>query len=101
MGAFFTVAVKEGSREVAHVDCSDGRKTITWVFPVGDWEGGEFVAPQIGVRVPIFAGQLFGVMAGTVAHFTTPITSGRRVVFTCFTHQNLCIHTNFPTTIVG
>ena len=100
-GAFFTVAVKEGGSEILHLDWSDGRKTMTWVFAVGDWKGCEFVAPQLGVRVPIVPGHLFGVMSRTLAHFTTPITSGRRVVFTCFTDQNLWAHTDLPITIVG
>ncbi|KIJ94474.1 hypothetical protein K443DRAFT_125203 [Laccaria amethystina LaAM-08-1] len=80
-GAFFTIAVKEGG--------------------MGDWEGGEFVAPQLGVRVPIVPGHLFSMMSRTVAHFTTPITSGQRVVFTCFTDKNLWAHTDLPTTIIG
>jgi len=100
-GAFFTVAIKEGGSERVHIDWSDGRKTMTWVFAMGDWEGAEFVAPQIGVRVPLVAGHLFGVMSRTIAHFTTPIRSGRRVVFTCFTDQLLLAHTNLPTTIIG
>jgi hypothetical protein len=75
-GAFFVIAVKEEGSEIIHIDWSDGRKTMTWVFPVRDWEGGKFVAPQIGVRVPIFTGHLFGVMVGTVAHFAASITSG-------------------------
>jgi hypothetical protein len=100
-GAFFTIAVKEGGSEIVHIDWSDGRNTMTWVFAVGDWEGGEFVAPQLGIRVPIVPGHLFGVMSRTVAHFTTPITSGQRVVFTCFTDQNLWAHTDLPTTIIG
>ena len=100
-GAFFTVAVKEGGSEILHLDWSDGKKTITWVFAVGDWKGCEFVAPQLGVRVPIVPGHLFRVLSRTLAHFTTPITSGRRVVFTCFTDQNLWAHTDLPITIVG
>lgn len=100
-GAFFTVAVKEGSSKIVDVDWGDGKNTITWVFAVGDWEGGEFMAPQLGVRDTIVAGHLFGVMARVVAHFNTPVRSGQRVVFTCFTDQNLWAHTNYPTTIIG
>ena len=100
-GAFFTIAVKEGSSEIVHIDWNDGIKTMTWIFAVGDWEGAEFVAPQLGVKVPIVAGHMLGVMSRTLAHLSTPIRSGRRVVFTCFTDQNIWAHTNFPTTIIG
>jgi hypothetical protein len=101
-GAFFAIAVKEGVSEMIHVDFNDGKKTITWVWPVGDWdEGADFVAPQLGVRVPVRAGQMIGIMAGTMAHFITPIKSGRRVIFTCFTDQLLWAHDNLPPVIIG
>jgi hypothetical protein len=100
-GAFFTVAVKEGCSNIVHIDWSDGKKTMTWVWAVGNWEGAEFVAPQLGIRVPVQPGHLFGLMAGVVAHFTTSLTSGRRVMFTCFTDQNVWAHENLPTTVVG
>ncbi|EDR13023.1 uncharacterized protein LACBIDRAFT_308407 [Laccaria bicolor S238N-H82] len=75
-GAFFIVTIKEGDSEIVHIDWSDSRKSMTWVFTMGDWEGAEFVAPQIGVRVPVNAGHLFRVMLRMVAHFTTPIRLG-------------------------
>jgi hypothetical protein len=101
-GAFFTVAVREGVSEIIHIDFNDGKKTITWIFPVGYWEeGAEFVAPQLGVRVALKPGQMIGIMAGVIAHFTTPIKSGRRVIFTCFTDQLLWMHTNLPPVIIG
>ena len=51
-GTFFTIAIKEGGSKILHINWSDGMKTITWVFAMGGWEGCEFVAPQLGVRVP-------------------------------------------------
>jgi hypothetical protein len=101
-GAFFTVAIKEGVSEKIHIDFNDGKKTITWITAIGDWEeGAEFVAPQLGVRVPLRPGQVIGLMAGVIAHFTTPIKSGRRVIFTCFTEELLWLHKNVPPVIIG
>jgi hypothetical protein len=98
-GAFFALAVKEGSSERIHIDFNDAKKTMTWVWAVGDWEGAEFAAPQLGIVVPVRPGQVMGVMAGVIAHFTRPKASGRRLVFTCFTEQLLWSHDNLPPVI--
>ena len=96
-GAFYCVAVKEGVSERIHVDFNDSKKTITWIFLVGDWEeGAELVAPQLGIKVPVRPGQMVGFMSGVIAHFNLPITTGRRVIFTCFTDQLLWKHGNLP-----
>jgi hypothetical protein len=100
-GAFFAVAVQEGCSESVHLEFNNGKKTMTWIWAVGDWEGAEFVMPQQGVRVPVKPGQVFGIMASTVAHFSTPLKSGRRVVFTCFTDQLLWSHTSLPPVVIA
>ena len=41
--AFTTIAVKEGSSERVHIDRND--QGITWVLPLGEWEGGNMVIP--------------------------------------------------------
>jgi hypothetical protein len=99
-GAFFTIAVKEGTSEKIHIDWNDAKNTITWLWAVGDWEGAELVMPQLGIAVPFRPGQVLGVMSGVIAHFTTRQTSGRRVVFTCFTEQLLWSHENLPPVII-
>jgi hypothetical protein len=58
------------------------------------------VMPQLGIAVPFRPGQVLGVMSGVIAHFTTRQTSGRRVVFTCFTEQLLWSHENLPPVII-
>jgi hypothetical protein len=83
-GAFFTVAVKEGSSDIIHIDYNDDLDGITWVIPLGDFEGADLFCPQLGVRVPIAPGQVFGGIMRRVAHAATPISHGRRVVLTCF-----------------
>jgi hypothetical protein len=84
-GPFFVVAIKEGSSEFWHVDWNDDLDGVTWITVVGKWEGGEFCAPQLGFRVPLSPGQIFGVRARVLVHCSTPVTSGSRLVFTCFT----------------
>ncbi|KAG2045551.1 hypothetical protein BDR06DRAFT_900556, partial [Suillus hirtellus] len=90
-GAFFTLAVKEGTSEIIHIDWNDDLDSITWLIALGDWEGGYIVLPQNGimVRIPVRAGDLFGFMARTLAHCTTPVTKGRRIILTCFSDSNI------------
>jgi hypothetical protein len=88
-GPFCTVAVKEGASEFWHLDWNDDANSITWIIPIGDWKGGEFCAPQLGIRVPIRPGQVLGVRARVIAHCSAPLTAGKRVVFTCFTDHTL------------
>jgi hypothetical protein len=49
-GAFFTVAVKEGSSELLLLDFNDDPNGISWIVPLGDWEGGQFCVPQLGMK---------------------------------------------------
>ncbi|KAF8667673.1 hypothetical protein AX14_006321 [Amanita brunnescens Koide BX004] len=85
--AFTTVAVKEGSSEHVHIDRND--QGITWVLPIGEWEGGNMVFPQLGLEVPLRAGELLGFKASLLAHCTTPVIKGQRVVITMFTCRHI------------
>ena len=91
-GAFFTVAVKEGASEIIHLDFHDDRYSIAWVVPLGDWAGGEFCLPQLGIKIPVRPGQALAVMTKVLVHCTAPITSGRRIILTLFCDQNLLKH---------
>ncbi|KIK32119.1 hypothetical protein CY34DRAFT_19277 [Suillus luteus UH-Slu-Lm8-n1] len=91
-GPFFAVAAKEAGSGIVHLDWNDDRAIYAFVFAVGDWEGGEFCAPQLGIKIPIRPGQVLVVLARVLAHFSAPVTSGRRVVFTCFTDRLLFRH---------
>ncbi|KAG2128501.1 hypothetical protein BD769DRAFT_1288804, partial [Suillus cothurnatus] len=77
-GAFVTFAIKEGTSEIYHVDWNDDLDSITWLIPLGDWEGGELVLPQKGLerRISIQPGDVFGFMVHTLVHCTTPVTKG-------------------------
>ncbi|KAG2063698.1 hypothetical protein BDR04DRAFT_953995, partial [Suillus decipiens] len=91
-GAFFAVAVKEGGSGLVHIDWHDSHAIWAFVFAVGDWEGGEFCAPELGIKIPIRPGQVFAVLARVLAHFSAPVTQGRRIVFTCFTDRLTMLH---------
>jgi hypothetical protein len=90
-GAFFTVAVKEGSSEVVHLDFNDDPNNISWVVPLGDWEGGEFCLPQLGIKIPIRPGQVLAAMTRILAHCSAPV-KGFRVILTLFAEKNLLNH---------
>ncbi|KAJ7020270.1 hypothetical protein C8F04DRAFT_1275325 [Mycena alexandri] len=92
-GTFFTVAVKEGGSERIHIDWNNNLHKFALIFAAGDWEGGEFCIPQLGIRIPLRPGQVIAVRTRLLAHCTAPIMSGRRVVFTCFTDSFLLEHT--------
>ena len=84
---FTTVAMVEGCSERVHVDAND--QGITWVLPLGNWEGANFMIPQLDLEILVKSGQLLGFSANLLAHYCTPITSGHRVVITMFTCCNL------------
>jgi hypothetical protein len=86
-GAFTTVAVKEGVSENLHVDYNDGG--ITWVIPLGDWEGAQLQLPQLKISIGLVPGDILGFQGRLLAHYNTPISSGTRVVLTCFTCRNV------------
>jgi hypothetical protein len=91
-GTFFTIAVKDGSSELYHLDWKDDLNTWAFVIPIGDWTGGELCIPQLGVKIPIRQGQVLGIMARLLVHCSAPITSGHRTVFTCFSNATLMKH---------
>ncbi|KAJ7830398.1 hypothetical protein B0H13DRAFT_2371993 [Mycena leptocephala] len=88
-GLFFSVACKEGSSEVIHIDWNDNLHKFALVFCVGDYVGGEFCAPQIGHRIPLQPGAVLAVRTRLLAHCATVVGRGRRLVFTCFTDSPL------------
>ncbi|KAG2149150.1 hypothetical protein DEU56DRAFT_752822 [Suillus clintonianus] len=79
-GPFFALAVKESGSGLIHIDWNDNRAIYAYIFAVGDWEGGEFCIPQLGIKIPVRPGQVLAVLARVVAHFSAPVTTGRRIV---------------------
>ncbi|THU98901.1 hypothetical protein K435DRAFT_659953, partial [Dendrothele bispora CBS 962.96] len=87
-GAFLCVAVKEGSSEILHLDWQDDPNVFAWIAPVGKgWTGGDFCLPQLGLRVPILPGQVVGALTRRLIHASSVVTSGRRIVLTCFSDR--------------
>ena len=62
------------------------------MVPLGDWTGGEFCAPQLGVKVPVMPGQVLGVMTRVLAHCGAPVTNGQRAILTLFTDKFILKH---------
>ncbi|KAJ7448306.1 hypothetical protein B0H11DRAFT_1744453, partial [Mycena galericulata] len=91
-GLFFTIAVKEGNSEIIHIDWNDNMHKFALIFCAGDYQGGEFCVPQLGVRVPLRPGSVIAARTRLLAHCSAPL-SGRRLVFTCFTDSTLLEHT--------
>ncbi|KJA16317.1 hypothetical protein HYPSUDRAFT_71417 [Hypholoma sublateritium FD-334 SS-4] len=84
-GTFFTVAVKEGSSERVHIDFNDDCKNVAFVVPFGDFQGADLCVPQLKTRVPVLPGQVVAFNAKLLAHCSSPIISGRRIILTLFT----------------
>ncbi|KAJ7587484.1 hypothetical protein C8J56DRAFT_786446, partial [Mycena floridula] len=59
---FFTVAVKSSSSEILHLDMMDDAEDFTWITVVRDFTGGYFYAPQFGIHIPVFPGQVLGIL---------------------------------------
>jgi hypothetical protein len=88
-GVFFTVAVKEGCSEIIHADWNDNPDSLSWIVPIGNWEGGEWCSPQLGLKFPVQAGQVLAATTHRLVHCSAPITHGQRLIFTLFTDKYL------------
>ena len=86
--AICSIAIKDGSSEIWHLDFSDDPAFLTWLFVAGKFVGGDFCSAQLGKRFPIGPGQLFAVRARYVVHCSAPY-EGRRVVMTGFMESTL------------
>lgn len=93
-GAFFTVAVKEGTSERVHLDFNDDEDGVSWVIPLGEWEGGEFCVPQLNEKIPICAGQALAGMVRILVHSSAPVKKGRRLILTLFSDKTLLKHSD-------
>lgn len=91
-GVFYTVAIKEGSSEIPHLDFNDHPLSLTWLIALGQFSGGHFVSPQLQRVIPVQAGQVLGAMTRYLLHCGTAVTDGCRLVLTCFTDHTLVCH---------
>ncbi|KAK7006115.1 hypothetical protein R3P38DRAFT_2793880 [Favolaschia claudopus] len=87
-GLFFTIAAKEGSSERIHLDFFDAHGLVTFIFIVSrrgsTWSGGDFIAPQLGGRIPFRGGQAIAVRTRSIAHAGAEVTGLGRIAITCF-----------------
>lgn len=81
------MAIKEGSSSQVHIDGND--HGVTWILPLGDWEGAYMVTPEVDSKLSIRSGELFAFSANKLAHFSTPVIAGTRVAITLFTCHNV------------
>ncbi len=60
-GPFTTVSVTEGVSDIAHTDRNDAG--LTWVVPMGKWEGGDLCIPFYKIKIPIKEGEAIAFQA--------------------------------------
>ena len=80
--AFTTLAVTNGVSDVVHTDRNDAG--ITWVFPIGKWEGGDMCLNQTERIIQVNPGDGIALQASFLAHRSTCLESGSRMALTCF-----------------
>lgn len=83
-----TIAMKFGSSEVRHVDFSDDPRYLTWIVPLGNWTGGLFEMPELGMSVDVRPGQVLAALTRVIVHSSTTI-NGERFIMIFFMHRNL------------
>ncbi|KAF8327853.1 hypothetical protein F5887DRAFT_924642 [Amanita rubescens] len=64
---------------------------LTWVFPMGEFEGGELCTPNYATKVPLQEGEAAAFNASFLGHMSAPLTSGIRLALTCFTDKNIMV----------
>ncbi|KAK7435882.1 hypothetical protein VKT23_019413 [Stygiomarasmius scandens] len=87
-GIFTTYALKEGGSTRIHLDRNDAKKSRTFVFCCGDYHGGEFVTPQVQLKVATSDRQLLCANTKQLSHCCAPFT-GRRLGLTFFCEHSL------------
>ena len=90
-GAFFTVAVKEGSSELIHLNFNDDLNGITWIVPLDNWKGGKLCVSQLGMKIPICPGQMLGAMTRILAHCSASVKCCR-LILTLIVNKTLLKH---------
>jgi hypothetical protein len=88
--AFFMVTVKKGSSSKIHMDFTDDPHHPSWTIPL-TWiyVGGKFHTPQLGMKIPIGAGQLIAALTRIMPYAGTAIKSGERLTVTLFSPSRL------------
>jgi hypothetical protein len=77
-----------------HIDRDDDKYGFCWLVPLGEWEGGDLIFPQLNVRIKLKPGNILAFRSNLLVHGNLPC-SGVRHSLVFFTHNNL-----FPETFV-
>ncbi|KAH8804138.1 hypothetical protein DL96DRAFT_1632242 [Flagelloscypha sp. PMI_526] len=85
----FCVAIKDGGSEFPHLDFGDDPHHFSYVAALGENRtGGEWCAPQFGMKIPLERGQILAAKTAVIAHCTASFT-GPRTAITMFTCKQL------------
>ena len=71
-----------------HIDRDDDKYGFCWLVPLGDWEGGDLIFPQLNVRIKLKPGNILAFRSNLLVHGNLPF-SGVRHSLVFFTHNNL------------
>jgi hypothetical protein len=69
-----------------HIDQNDDG--FCWIVPLGEWEGGDLIFPQLKVRIKLKPGNILAFRSNLLLHGNLPC-SGVRHSLVFFTHNNL------------
>ncbi|KAJ7174330.1 hypothetical protein C8R46DRAFT_1214542 [Mycena filopes] len=72
-GLFFTVAIKEGSSELIHIDWNNCLQKYALIFCTGNYTGGDFCIPPLQIRIPLCPGSVLAVRTRLLAYCTTSL----------------------------
>lgn len=88
-GSFTTVSVTNGVSDIMHTDRNDAG--VTWVFPIGEFEGGELSTPNYQIKIPVPQGDAIAFQSNFLGHMSAPLKNGIRLALTCFTDKNIMV----------
>jgi len=71
-----------------HIDRHDDKYGFCWLVPLGEWEGGDLIFPQLKVRIKLKPGNILAFRSNLLVHGNLPY-SGVRHSLVFFTHNNL------------
>jgi hypothetical protein len=75
--------------DTPHTDRND--VGVTWVLPMGNWEGRDLCIPQYGIKIPVKEGEVIAFQTNLLAHMSSPLASGERLALTCFTDKQIMV----------
>jgi hypothetical protein len=74
-----------------HIDRDDDKYGFCWLIPLGDWEGGDVIFPQLNIRVKLKPGNILAFRSNLLVHGNLPcLVLGIRWYFL---HTIICFQT--------